>query len=213
MEHYSCDDRGGSSTKKTELMIVRQALLDATQEYTTKYLSSSNLLSTAARKSSYNNHEVQTNEKEEEEEEEDFYLLSRRAKKIMKDGEETKHRNTTAASVAEIQFCHMLTQDMIKIIEHKDVIAIQNHHLAIEKERLEKRRDEIQSELFLLRMQIQQLKGECKALLQKKSSNKEWDFIEAANVTILNLQSLISSAPNLAQVTEKEVNKLKRKKR
>lgn len=211
MEHYSCDDCGGSCTKKTELMIVCQALQDATQEYTTKYLSSSNLLSTTTRKSSYDNYEVETNEKEEEEEE-DFYLLSRRTKKVMKDGEETKHRNTTAASMVEIQFCQMLTQDMVKIIEHKDVIATQNHHVAIEKERLEKRRDEIQSELFLLRMQIQQLKGECKALLQKKGRSKEWEFIEAANATILNLESLITSAPNLAQATEKEGNKLKRKK-
>lgn len=194
MEHPSWRDYDGSkNTKQTELMIVRQALLDATHEYTTKYLSSSDVVSSTKPKSSNNTNDAKSNSEgfEEEEEEEEVCFFSKRAKAFRKDGEPTQHGNTTAA---EIQFCHTITQDMVKAIEQKDAIAMQNYHLTIENERLEKRRDEIQSELFLLRMEIQQLKGDCKALLQTKGSNQEWEVIEAANATILNLESLLSSS-------------------
>lgn len=209
MEHQSSRDyEGSNNTKKTELMIVRQALLDATHEYTTKYLSPSNLVSSTKPKSSYKNNETKANAEEEEEEEEEVCFFSKRTKAFRQGGQPTQHGNTT---VAEIQFCHTITQDMVKSIEQKDAIAMQNYHLTIENERLEKRRDEIQSELFLLRMEIQQLKGECKALLQKKGSNQEWEVIEAANATILNLERLLSSPTS--QVNEKEGGKRKRHKK
>jgi hypothetical protein len=148
-----------ASSTMTELIVVSQALLDSSCEYTKKQVS----LLHASR--SYDDDEEFT----------------------------VTRKSTSAVNVnpAEITFCNMLAQDVTTIVESKNSIALQNHYLALEKKHFEERRKELQSELFLLHTQTQQLKGECRAL-QKKKNQQELVWMSSANDTITNLERLVS---------------------
>ena len=107
-------------------------------------------------------------------------------------GREPSKNFSCAADPVEITFCEMLAQDVAKIVEGKNTIALQNYYLSLERKRVEERKTELQSELFLLHTQSLQMKAECR-ILENKKNQQELTWMRSANHTITNLERLLTS--------------------
>jgi len=114
-------------------------------------------------------------------------------------------RKKATLSNLERTFCSMLLQNLKQIIEHKNSILVQNDKAILEKRFAEQKLNELQSELFQIKMKMQHLKGDCVALEKKGTKLKqEWERLNSANSMICKLERLCSGEPMVARHEDKE---------